>query len=190
MLLESAGQLGYTKAFVYTSSPSVIHDGISELVMAGENYLVLRGAAQPEPYSPTKAEAEDFVLAANRKYNDMTTGAIRPSSMFGVGDAQLLPNMLKTYEGKTKFEIGDNTNLFDFTCVTNAGYAHILLACKLLEASMNPETEKSKRVDGESFIITNDHPFYFWDFTHAVWAAAGDKTNRKKYGSFQSGQAC
>ena len=128
MLLESAGQLGHTKAFVYTSSYSVIHDGVSDLVMADETYPVLRGAAQPEPYSRTKAEAEDFVLAANRKYNDITTGAIRPSSMFGVGDAQLLPNMLKTYEeGKTKFQIGDNTNMFDFTCVVNAAYAHICL---------------------------------------------------------------
>lgn len=177
MLLDNADQMGYTKAFVYTSSPSVIHDGVSNLVMADESYPILRGAAQPEPYSRTKAEAEDLVLSANRRNGKMTTCAIRPSSMFGVGDAQLLPNMLKTYyEGKTKFQIGDNTNLFDFTCVANAAYAHILAASKLLESSRLPESAKQTKVDGEAFIVTNDHPYYFWDFTHAVWAAAGDKT--------------
>ena len=177
MLLEHASQMGHTKAFVYTSSPSVIHDGTSDLVMADESYPVLRGVAQPEPYSRTKATAEDLVLAANRTNGRMTTCAIRPSSMFGIGDAQLLPNMLKTYyEGKTKFQIGDNTNLFDFTCVTNAAYAHILAASKLLESSLLSKPDNSVKVDGEAFIITNDHPYYFWDFTHAVWAAAGDKT--------------
>ena len=177
ILLENAGQMGYTKAFVYTSSPSVIHDGASNLVMADERLPVLHGSAQPEVYNLTKAIAEDFVLAANRKYNDMTTCAIRPSSMFGVGDAQLLPNLLKTYEqGKTKFQLGDNTNLFDFTCVSNAAHAHILAAQKLLDASAVAKSVKQEKVDGEAFLITNDQPYYFWDFTHAVWAAAGDKT--------------
>ena len=177
LLLEAAGLLGYTKAFVYTSSPSVIHDGISNLVKADENYPVLRGAAQPEPYSRTKAAAEEMVLAANRKFNNMLTCAIRPSSMFGIGDAQLLPNMLKTYEqGKTKFQIGDNTNLFDFTCVENAAYAHILAASKLLQSFTDPQSVNGGKVDGEVFVITNDQPYYFWDFTHAVWAAAGDQT--------------
>ena len=171
-LVEVAGQLGFTKAFVYTSSPSVVHDGSSDLVMVDERLSILHGAAQPEPYSLTKGVAEEFVLGANRKYNGMTTCAIRPSSMFGPGDAQLLPNMLKTYEqGKTKFQLGDNTNLFDFTYVKNVAHAHILAAQKLLEKDGG-----GNNVDGEAFIITNDEPYYFWDFTHAVWAAAGDKT--------------
>lgn len=118
--------------------------------------------------------AEDFVLEANRKYNGMTTGAFRPSWMFGVGDAQMLPSMLKTYEkGKPNFQIGDNINMFDFTCVMDAAYAHILLTSKLIETSMSPETEEPKTTDGETFIITHDQPFYFWDY-HVVWAVAGD----------------
>lgn len=45
ILLENSGQMGHTKAFIYTSSPSVIDDRVSNLVMADENYPVLRGAA-------------------------------------------------------------------------------------------------------------------------------------------------
>ncbi|CRK13635.1 hypothetical protein BN1708_017192, partial [Verticillium longisporum] len=39
----------------------------------------------------------------------------------------------------------------------------------LKEPKKLPET----RVDGEAFIVTNDAPIYFWDFTRAIWRAAG-----------------
>lgn len=32
-----------------------------------------------------------------------------------------------------------------------------------------------EKVDGETFIITNDQPVYFWDFARAVWKAAGNE---------------
>ena len=176
-LLETAGKMGYTKVFVYTSSPSVIHDGVSNLVMVDESMPILEGKDQPEPYSLTKGIAEKIVLAANRKYNNMTTCAIRPSSMFGPADAQLLPSLLKTYEqGKTKFQLGDNTNLFDFTFVRNVAHAHVLAAQKLLGSSGTETVNNEGKVDGEAFVITNDEPWHFWTFTRAVYAAAGDKT--------------
>ncbi|KAL8925628.1 MAG: hypothetical protein Q9172_002132 [Xanthocarpia lactea] len=183
ILLESAAQTG-TKAFVYTSSPSVVHDNVSDLVMADETLPVLHGSAQTELYSRTKGEAEDVVLAFNGRSN-MATCAIRPSSIFGPGDCQILQAMMKAYhEGKTKFQLGNNTNYFDFTEVNNVAVAHILAAEKLLqlptEKEENQATTKGAddvtKVDGEAFFITNDDPYKFWDFTHAIWAAAGDQT--------------
>ncbi|KAL8669611.1 MAG: hypothetical protein Q9168_005807 [Polycauliona sp. 1 TL-2023] len=183
VLLECAGQSG-VQAFVYTSSPSIAHDNVSDLVMADETLPVLHGSDQTELYSRTKGEAEDLVLAFNGKYN-MPTCAIRPSSIFGPGECQILLAMMKAYEeGKTKFQLGYNDNYFDFTEVSNVAIAHILAAEKLLQVPANKEknqqTTSSTKVDGETFIITNDDPYRFWDFTHAIWAAAGDRTTAEQ----------
>ncbi|MCJ1251381.1 erg26, C-3 sterol dehydrogenase [Trapelia coarctata] len=176
-LLECAGQAG-VKAFVYTSSASVVHDAVSDLVDADETYPVLRTPQQTEIYSHTKGLADDLVLAANRKYNGMLTAAIRPAGIFGEGDVQMLPNMLKAYhDGKTKWQLGDNENLFDFTYVGNVAHAHILAAKELIKTQAAARRRLDEdRVDGEAFFITNAEPYRFWDFTRAVWTAAGDKT--------------
>lgn len=179
ILLECAGQTGHVRAFIYTSSASVIHDSVSDLVNADESLPVLRTPEQTEIYSHTKGLAEDLVLSSNRKYSGMLTVAIRPAGIFGEGDVQMLPNMLNVYyTGKTKVQLGDNKNYFDFTYVGNVAHAHILAAERLLQTYSLPSTDDG-RIDGEAFLVTNDEPFHFWDFARSVWAVAGDKTNPK-----------
>ncbi|MCJ1257349.1 erg26, C-3 sterol dehydrogenase [Lignoscripta atroalba] len=177
-LLACASEVGSVKAFVYTSSASVVHDGVSDLFNADERLPVLRSPQQTEIYSHTKGVAEDLVLAANRKHGGMLTAAIRPAGIFGEGDVQMLPPMLKVYEtGKTKFQLGNNENMFDFTYVGNVAHAHILAAQYLLKAhDMSIPPPEDQRIDGEAFFVTNDQPFRFWDFTRAIWRAAGDRT--------------
>ncbi len=177
-LIDRAGEIGCVKAFVYTSSSSVIHDSISPLINADERWPTLRAPLQREYYSETKAMAEDLVLASNRKYTNMLTIAIRPAGIFGEGDTQVVPGLLKAYHGrKTKFQLGDNMNLYDFTYVGNVAYAHILATIALLNTHELPTMPLDhERVDGEAFIITNGSPVYFWDFARLVWIAAGDQT--------------
>lgn len=177
-LIDRAGEIGCVKAFVYTSSSSVIHDSISPLINADERWPTLRAPLQREYYSETKAMAEDLVLASNRKYTNMLTIAIRPAGIFGEGDTQVVPGLLKAYYGrKTKFQLGDNMNLYDFTYVGNVAYAHILATIALLNTHELPTMPLDhERVDGEAFIITNGSPVYFWDFARLVWIAAGDQT--------------
>lgn len=178
-LIDRAGEAGCVKAFVYTSSASVIHDSVSNLVNADERWPALRAPLQREYYSETKAMAEEIVLAANRKHNNMLTIAIRPSGIFGEGDQQVVPGLLVAYHGrKTKFQLGDNMNLFDFTYVGNVAYAHILAAIALLNTHELPVMPLDhEKVDGEVFLITNGTPVYFWDFARIVWKAAGDQTD-------------
>ncbi|KAL8738239.1 MAG: hypothetical protein Q9190_008030, partial [Brigantiaea leucoxantha] len=181
-LLECASQTASIKAFIFTSSASVVHDGTSNLINATEtSHPILYHPQQPEIYSHTKALAEDLVLAANRANGRMLTLALRPAGIFGEGDNQLIPGMMKALEeGKHKFQLGDNSNLFDFTYVGNVAHAHVLAAKKLLEAaSSSPDSAspKQKRIDGEPFFITNDEPYPFWTFTHTLWRQAGDRTN-------------
>ena len=177
-LLEQAGKIGCVKAFVYTSSASVIHDGHSDLINADERWPVLRAPNQKEAYAESKGTAEELVLAANRKYGDMLTIALRPAGIFGEGDMQLIPNLLLAYKkGQTRFQLGGNENLFDFTYVGNVAYAHILAAVALMDThALTTQPLDHEKVDGEAFFITNAQPLYFWDFAHMVWRAAGDQT--------------
>ena len=177
-LIEQAGKIGCVKAFVYTSTASVVHDTVSDLVNADERWPILRAPLQREYYSETKGIAEEIVLHANRKYGDMLTVALRPAGIFGEGDMQFTPNLLKAYEkGQTRFQLGENENLFDTTYVGNVAYAHILAAVALMDTHrLSALPLDYEKVDGEAFFITNGQPVYFWDFVRMVWAEAGDKT--------------
>ncbi|KAF4555364.1 3-beta hydroxysteroid dehydrogenase-like protein 1 [Elsinoe fawcettii] len=176
------------KAFVYTSSSSVVSDTVSDLVNADEEYPLQMGPSQPEYYTTTKAQAEELVLAANRSpdYPKFLTCSLRPAGIFGEGDVQNLPNaMTAHYRGQTGFQVGDNNNLFDFTEVTNVVHAHHLAAAALLATADREEQGQSlpldtEKVDGEAFFITNDQPTYFFDFYRMVWGAAGSTQDPKK----------
>lgn len=194
--LEASRDAG-VKGFVWTSSASVCFDGQSDTVNQDET------APFPEVhmdgYNETKAEGERIVLEANRK-GGMLTCALRLSGLFGEGDRQMLPGMLGVLrDGKTKFQIGDNTNLFDFTYIGNSAYSHILAAEHLALLSSRsplppkvpyttsgpysylysaPATPAPPTVDGETFIITNTTPIPFWDFPRAIWALKGHVQER------------
>ena len=188
-LVEQAGKIGCVKAFVYTSSASAIHDGYSDLINADERWPILRAPKQKDAYSESKGIAEESVLAANRKYGNMLTIALRPAGIFGEGDMQLIPNVLKAYQmGQTKFQLGGNENLFDFTYVGNVAYAHILAAVALMDThALATQPLDHEKVDGEAFLITNAQPLCFWDFARMVWAAAGDKTSPEQVWTIDKG---
>lgn len=182
-LIEQAGEIGCVKAFVFTSSASVVHDTVSDLINADERWPILRAPLQREYYSETKGIAEEIVLAANRKYADMLTVALRPAGIFGEGDMQFTPNLLQALaKGQTKFQLGENDNLFDCTYVGNVAFAHILAAVALMDTHALGSTQPldHERVDGEVFFITNGEPVYFWDFVRSVWRAGGDRTEVEK----------
>lgn len=221
-LVTCAEELPGVKAFVYTSSASVVHDTVSDLVNADEKWPCVRGKAQKEYYGETKvrfcrplhaipyhppsnrspslrpprsshktylttplahqADAEALVLAANRSpRNGMLTTSLRPAGIFGEGDALTIPKMLSAYaKRQTRFQLGPNDNLFDFTYVGNVAHAHILATLALLSThTLATQPLDTERVDGETFFITNHSPVYFWDFPRMVWKCAGDGTEPK-----------
>ena len=74
--------------------------------------------------------------------------------------------MLSVLQNKqTKFQLGTNDNLFDFTYIENAAYAHILAAERLAHPA-----SITAPIGGQVFFITNGEPIYFWDFPRAIWA--------------------
>ncbi|KAF1808956.1 C-3 sterol dehydrogenase/C-4 decarboxylase-like protein [Eremomyces bilateralis CBS 781.70] len=188
-LLEVAKGAG-VKAFVYTSSASVIMDNSMVLVNADERWPIMVDNDQPEYYSTTKviqfqmetAYAEHAVLEANRNPEGFLTAAIRPAAIFGEGDVQLIPPMMHASRaGQSKVQIGDNTNLFDYTYVGNVAHAHLLAASALLRTrAMATAPLDNEKVDGEAFFITNDQPVYFWDFPRMLWKETGDVRTAKE----------
>lgn len=137
---------------VFTSSAGVVYDGEEQVMDVDER---LDFPVTPmDAYNETKARAEALVLAANGK-DGLLTCALRPAGIFGYvhwlatfdglpesdtdkprvsrpGDRQVMSGLVSVLKNnQTKFQIGDNQNLFDWTYVENVAHAHILAADRL-----------------------------------------------------------
>jgi len=106
------------KKLVYTSTLSVVFSG-SDMRHTSED------AAYPAKYlnhsDKAKAEAERLVLEANGA--DLATVALRPHGIWGPGDTQLLPRILKLHRARRLALVGRGDNLVDTTFVDNAARA-------------------------------------------------------------------
>ena len=191
MLLDLARETRTVRAYVFNSSAGVIHDSFSGLCNADESWPVLFMPQQREPYSHSKALAEKMVLEANG-YGPTTTNtpssgevqggwkmltvSIRQCTPFGANHGETTVGLVENARnGKYEYQVGDNTNLVDWAYIENSARAFSLVAQALLvahEADDSRPVDESNRVDGEAFLISNDHPVRFWTLARQVGAAA------------------
>jgi nucleoside-diphosphate-sugar epimerase len=141
---------------VFTSSPSVVatdHDlrGIDE----SQPYPARYRAFYPE----TKAAAERAVLAANG--DSLRTISLRPHLIFGPGDTNLVPTILKRARAGRLVQVGDGRNLVDLTFIDDCVSAHILAAAALDE---RPDA------GGRAFFISQGDPVPLWEWIGRVLA--------------------
>ncbi|MCJ1434437.1 hypothetical protein MMC27_003805 [Xylographa pallens] len=179
-------------ALIYTSSISVVVG--STVVLAKEaDAAVLTTASRANNYSKAKAVADALVLGANNPLRtpppsstghgpsysgSLRTLVLRPTAMYGERDQVLIAGLLASFRaGETRYQLGDNSNLFDWLYVGNAAQAHVLAAKALSAGASDPNAPK---VDGEAFFITDDSPLPFWDFVRMVWRAMGDTMPKEK----------
>nr|GEV74593.1 3-beta hydroxysteroid-dehydrogenase/ decarboxylase-like isoform X1 [Tanacetum cinerariifolium] len=161
------------KRLIYTSSPSVVFDGIHGIYNGEESMPY--PSKHNDSYSETKAEGEALVIKANG-VNGLLTCCIRPSSIFGPGDKLLVPSLVAAARaGKSKFIIGDGTNMYDFTYVENVAHAHICA-----ERALASDGSASKRAAGEAYFITNMEPIKFWEFMSLILVGLGYERPRIK----------
>ena len=181
ILLDCIAETDYVKVLIYTSSSSVIHNNITDLVEATEEGRLFYWPEQTEFYSHTKAMAEDLIQGANQR-NGLLTTRLRGSLLFGEGDTTATPQMIANARtGRTRFQIGDGTNLFDLTYIGNTAHAHILAAEALLrESDGRADCDGPLKVNGEAFFITNDEHWPFWDFVRTMAAEAGHPVPKDK----------
>ncbi len=146
---------------VFTSSPSVIHDG-SDLRGVDESY--------PYPrhfdafYPQTKAQAEQEVLAANNG-ETLRTISLRPHLIWGPEDTNLIPTILERARAGRLTRIGRGENQVDVTFIDDCVHAHIL-AMKALE-------ENNQRAQGRAYFITQGEPVKMWQWIDQVLEAHG-----------------
>ncbi|KII88242.1 hypothetical protein PLICRDRAFT_91995 [Plicaturopsis crispa FD-325 SS-3] len=134
-VIAAAQANGVTK-LVYTSSAGVIFNG-QDIIDVDERLSPPEQAM--DAYNESKAKAEEMVINSNGQ-GGLLTVALRPAGIFGPGDRQVMHGLYQVYErGQTHFQIGDNTNLFDWTYVTNVARAHLLAADKLVAPPPPPE---------------------------------------------------
>lgn len=175
-ILSASRKVGTVRALVNTSTSSVIHDNISDLIDADDSSPVLKYPAQKRIYTLTKAEAEADLIAANRSGGDssMLVVSLRPATAFGERDTICMGKIVASCRaGKGNIQIGLGTNEYDFMYVSNLVDAHILAAQALHNAYRKPLPEEDKRVDGQCFNVTNLERILFWDFQRGVSASIG-----------------
>ncbi|KAL0407821.1 UNVERIFIED_CONTAM: 3beta-hydroxysteroid-dehydrogenase/decarboxylase isoform 2 [Sesamum radiatum] len=154
------------KRLIYTSSPSVIFDGVHGIFNGNESLPY--PSKHNDSYSATKAEGEALVIKSNGS-NGLLTCCIRPSSIFGPGDKLLVPSLVAAARaGKSKFIIGDGKNMYDFTYVENVAHAHVCA-----ERALASERTVAERAAGQAYFITNKEPIRFWDFMSLILEGLG-----------------
>ena len=119
-LLESCQASG-VRRLVYTSTPSVIYDGRDH---AGGDESLPLATRCPAAYPLTKAIAEREVLAANS--SELSTVALRPHLIWGVGDPHLVPRIIAQARAGRLRIVGSGRNRVDLIHVDNAIDAHLL----------------------------------------------------------------
>ncbi|KAK4700467.1 hypothetical protein P7C70_g5781, partial [Phenoliferia sp. Uapishka_3] len=133
-ILEACREAGVRK-LVFTSSVTVCFDG-KDIVNCDERLPKVEGSR--DPYVATKAAAEALVIEANGK-GGLLTCALRFGGIFGPGDRQCIPGLIKVYhDSQTSFQMGYNLNLFDFIHIDNVVHAHILAAERLSSPPISP----------------------------------------------------
>ncbi|CCM04919.1 uncharacterized protein FIBRA_07116 [Fibroporia radiculosa] len=125
----SAAVAHHVSKLVYTSTAGVVFNGEYDLIGVDERMPLPEKAM--DAYNESKAKAEKLVLEANGK-DGLYTVSLRVAGLFGPGDKQAMIGLYDVYKaGQTHYQIGDNTNLFDWTYVGNAAHAHVLAADRL-----------------------------------------------------------
>ena len=151
---------GHVPRLVYTSSASVIFDGTDQRNWDERSPIPKRGL---DAYTRSKYAGEQLVLRASDE--SLFTAAIRPHGIFGPRDPSLITSLHKTaMTGRNKYQIGDGSNLADFTYVENVAYAHMLVCTQL-----GPKAA----VNGQTYFITNRQPVQFWHFFTRLYNELG-----------------
>ncbi|KAJ7131703.1 3-beta hydroxysteroid dehydrogenase/isomerase family-domain-containing protein [Mycena crocata] len=159
-VIEAAKAAGVGK-LIYHSSSGVVFDG-RDIINGDEN---LPYAKKPfDPYTASRALAEQLVLAANGN-DGLKTVCIRPTGIFGPGDQEIIVGAYNSWKfGTTHVQLGTNNNICDRTYVGNIAHAILLASDKLSDPT------SAASVAGQAFYITNNDPRRFWDFMRSLWA--------------------
>ncbi len=128
VLLEAA-ERAQVKAFVFTSTPSVV---MGDADVCGVDELFQATCAPLSEYARSKAKAERLVL---QHRGTTKTMALRPHAVIGKGDRHLVPMFSKLLRLGVVPQFGDGQNLVHFTSIGTAVESQLRAAQVLLNGS-------------------------------------------------------
>lgn len=154
---------------IHTSSPSVVYSG-GDLAGVDESAPLCTHA--PSAYPTSKAEAERLVRAAHS--SELATVSLRPHLVWGPGDKNLIPRILKlARQGRLKI-IGTGRNKVDLTHLTNVVDAHLLAEQALSKSNLlGYSCSGPTAVGGRAFFITNGEPVVLWEWINELLRGVG-----------------
>ena len=162
-ILAACRQCGVAR-LVYTSSPSVVFNGVG---MEGVDESVPYPAAFEAHYPHTKALAEQEVLSAAEQ--GLPAVILRPHLIWGPGDTHMAPRILAR-SGRLR-RVGDGRNRVDTIYIDNAAHAHVLAERAL---------KKKPDLSGRIYFISQDEPIALWDMIDQILAAGGKPPVKKR----------
>lgn len=160
-LLKAAKAHG-VRRFVNISSPSVYFDYKDQLNLK-ENDLPEKFS---NAYAQTKYESEKWVQEFHSQ--GFETVSLRPRSVIGAGDQNILPRLIRLHREGRLFQIGDGQNVVDITTIGNLIHA-VDLCLKAPGSAL-----------GRTYNVTNGEPILFWEFVENVLQTAHLKWKKKR----------
>ncbi|MFZ7126814.1 MAG: NAD-dependent epimerase/dehydratase family protein [Desulfobacterales bacterium] len=142
---------------VYTSSPSVVFDGLD---MEGVDESVPLARQFHAPYPASKALAETAVREAAS--DELRTICLRPHLIWGPGDNHLVPRILA--RGRRLVRVGNGMNRVDTVYIDNAADAHLLALHRLAE---------TPSLSGRVYFVSNGQPIQLWKMVDGILSAGG-----------------
>ena len=162
-VIDACRAHGITR-LVHTSTPSVTHRA-THPVAGGTADSVPYATDLKAPYAATKLIAEREVLAANDA--TLSTIALRPRLIWGVGDTQLVPRLVTRAKAGRLRLIGGGDNVVDTTYIDNAAQAHVDALHALAPGAA---------CAGRAYFISNGEPRTMRDTINALLSAVDAPT--------------
>ncbi len=122
----AAARAAGARRLVFTSSPSIVHDGRDQ---EGIDESAPIAAHPSAPYPATKGVAEREVLASHGAPSGegaLATVALRPHLIWGPGDTNLTPRIVERARRGRLVLVGGGEKKIDATYVASAVHAHLL----------------------------------------------------------------
>lgn len=148
------------KRFIFISSPSIYFNLKDRLNIKESDPLPVKFI---NSYAQTKHLAEKKLESSGLNYI-----ILRPRAIIGRGDTVIMPRLIKAYDEKKLFILGNGKNIVDLTSVANIVDAIIL--------SINSEVKSLNN----SYNITNGMPVVLWDAISKVLTALNRTIPNKK----------
>jgi nucleoside-diphosphate-sugar epimerase len=161
LLVNSAKQNGVRRV-VNLSSPSIYFAFKDQWDLKEQD----RPAQFSNAYAETKFLAEQLLQSHNSR--DLQTVSLRPRSVIGRGDQNVLPRLIRLQQTGGLVQVGDGQNMVDITSIQNLLHA-VRLCLSAGDEAM-----------GRVYNITNGQPTRFWGFVEQVLTAAELPVKRRK----------